>query len=400
MKKNESRFLSLTAVLYPLLFGVLLIALWQGQILHKLLNTTTLILPLPTRILSVISDNLPAIAADTWATVSVILPGLVLGSIIGYLLAVFATNSPRFGATGLTIIAAISAVPTVALAAVILQWTRDVSTDVSVRSYVMTGEGLGSDVGQNPELVAKYTKAVKSGTHLPVLAKMTPNIGNMEIPAVAAVEAGADGLAAINTIKSILSVDSETLIPSMDVKGKNAVSGYSGKAVKPIALRFINDMAQCKKLYGTPISGMGGIETWSDALDFISLGCSNIQITTAVMEYGYRIIDDLIDGLKRYMGQKGITSVNDLVGKALGFVVAPDNLSRDTIVYPKFDLTKCIGCGRCTISCKDAGHSALIIKNDKPVMQAGKCVGCQLCRLVCPTGAISSSERMAKNKRR
>ena len=264
----------------------------------------------------------------------------------------------------------------------------------------MTGEGLGSDVGQNPELVAKYTKAVKSGTHLPVLAKMTPNIGNMEIPAVAAVEAGADGLAAINTIKSILSVDSETLIPSMDVKGKNAVSGYSGKAVKPIALRFINDMAQCKKLYGIPLSGMGGIETWSDALDFISLGCSNIQITTAVMEYGYRIIDDLIDGLKRYMGQKGITSVNDLVGKALGFVVAPDNLSRDTIVYPKFDLIKCIGCGRCTISCKDAGHSALIIKNDKPVMQAGKCVGCQLCRLVCPTGAISSSERMAKNKRR
>lgn len=137
MKKNESRFLSSTAVLYSLLFGVLLIALWQGQILHKLLNTTTLILPLPTRILSVISDNLPAIAADTWATVSVILPGLVLGSIIGYLLAVFATNSPRFGATGLTIIAAISAVPTVALAAVILQWTRDVSTDVSVRSYVM-----------------------------------------------------------------------------------------------------------------------------------------------------------------------------------------------------------------------------------------------------------------------
>ncbi len=115
MKKPQSRFSSVTSVLYPLLFGALLIALWQGQILHKLLNTTTLILPLPTRILSVISDNLPAIAADTWATVSVILPGLVLGSIIGYLPAVFATYSPRFGATGLTIIAAISAIPTVAL---------------------------------------------------------------------------------------------------------------------------------------------------------------------------------------------------------------------------------------------------------------------------------------------
>ena len=137
MKKSASRFSSVTAVLYPLLFGVLLIALWQGQVLHKLLNTTTLILPLPTRILSVIAENLPAIANDTWATVSVILPGLAIGSVIGYLLAVFATNSPRFGATGLNIIAAISAIPTVALAAVILQWTRDVSSDVDVRSYVM-----------------------------------------------------------------------------------------------------------------------------------------------------------------------------------------------------------------------------------------------------------------------
>lgn len=137
MKHSKARFSSVTSVVYPLLFGVLLIALWQGQILHKLLHTTTLILPLPTRILSVIADNLPAIAQDAWATLSVILPGLVLGSIIGYLLAVFATNSPRFGATGLTIIAAASAIPTVALAAVVLQWTRDVSTDVNVRSYVM-----------------------------------------------------------------------------------------------------------------------------------------------------------------------------------------------------------------------------------------------------------------------
>ncbi len=128
---------SVSSVLWPLLFGVLLLALWQGQVLHRLLRTTTLILPLPTRILSVLADNLPAVAADAWATLSVILPGLALGSAIGYLLAVLATESPRFGATGLTVLAAVSAVPTVALAAVILQWTRDVSTDVSVRSYVM-----------------------------------------------------------------------------------------------------------------------------------------------------------------------------------------------------------------------------------------------------------------------
>lgn len=137
MKKNQSRISSVTGVLYPLLFGAVLAALWEGQVLHRLLNTTTLVLPLPSRILSVISDNLPAIAEDTWATLSVILPGLIIGSVLGYLLAVFATNYPRFGTTGLTVIAAVSAIPTVALAAVVLQWTRDVSPEVGIRSYVM-----------------------------------------------------------------------------------------------------------------------------------------------------------------------------------------------------------------------------------------------------------------------
>ena len=126
----------------------------------------------------------------------------------------------------------------------------------------MTGHGLGSDVGQNPDLVAEYTAAVKRGTKLPVLAKMTPNIGNMEIPAMAAVKAGADGIAAINTIKSVIGFDVENMQPLMPFDGKNSVSGYSGKAVKPIALRFINALVKCDKLKGVPISGMGGIETW------------------------------------------------------------------------------------------------------------------------------------------
>ena len=260
----------------------------------------------------------------------------------------------------------------------------------------MSGDGLGSDVGQNPELVAVYTKAVRSATHLPILAKMTPNIGNMELPAIAAVDMGADGLAAINTVKSILAVGPDTLTPAMDVKGKSAVSGYSGKAVKPIALRFINDMAKCERLRDIPISGMGGIETWADALDFIALGSSNIQITTAVMQYGYRIIDDLIDGLKRYMRKKGVKSVRELVGSALGGVVSPDRLNRDTVVYPQFDLKRCVGCGRCEISCQDAGHSAITTQNGKPRMRPDKCVGCQLCQLVCPLGAISTSKRVAK----
>lgn len=262
----------------------------------------------------------------------------------------------------------------------------------------MKGSGLGSDVGQNPELVAEYTAAVRQNTRLPVLAKMTPNIGNMEIPAEAAVKAGADGLAAINTVKSFFGIDPETLTPEMDVSGKNSVSGYSGKAVKPIALRFIHDLAECPALAGVSLSGMGGIETWEDALDFIALGCGNVQVTTAVMEYGYRIIEDLTDGLKRFLFRKGISCVNDLVGAALPSVVPPDNLDRGSIVYPRFDREKCVGCGRCEISCADAGHSAVALCDGRPVLQPVKCVGCLLCSLVCPMQAISVSPRTAKRQ--
>ncbi len=165
----------------------------------------------------------------------------------------------------------------------------------------MAENSMGSDVGQNPELVEKYCSAVRRGTSLPILAKMTPNISDMVIPAVASVKGGADAIAAINTIKSITRVDLNNFTPYPIIDGKSSVSGYSGKAVKPIALRFIHDLAKSNKLNGIPISGMGGIENWEDAVEFMLLGCSNIQITTAVMQYGYRIINDLIDGLSLYM---------------------------------------------------------------------------------------------------
>ena len=263
----------------------------------------------------------------------------------------------------------------------------------------MVGEGLGADVGQNPDLVRHYTECVKKGTSLPVLAKMTPNIGNMEVPAIAAVKGGADGIAAINTIKCITGFDLENMKPYNSVSEKTSVSGYSGKAVKPIALRFINDMAKCRELESVPLSGIGGIETWHDAAEFIALGCTNVQITTAVMQYGYRIIDDLISGLKAYMKRKGISRLKDLVGIGLKTVTEPDKLDRATVTYPVFDRKKCLGCGRCYLSCRDGGHQAIDISDDgKPIFKAGKCVGCHLCSLVCPECAIGKSKRVQKKK--
>lgn len=262
----------------------------------------------------------------------------------------------------------------------------------------MSAHGLGADVGTNPELVAAYTRAVRRGSSLPVLAKMTPNLQHMEIPAIAAVIAGADGLAAINTIRSIRGWDSSHGEPILSVGKRSAVSGYSGKAVKPIALRFIHDMAVCEELRGVPISGMGGIETWRDAVDFIAMGCLNLQVTTAVMEYGYRIIDDLRDGLSRYLAASGYGDVKSLSGAALPEYVATDELDRTTVEYPVFDRTKCVGCGRCVISCDDGGHQAIFFDDNsrKPRLNINRCVGCQLCRLVCPAGAIGKSKRVPK----
>lgn len=260
----------------------------------------------------------------------------------------------------------------------------------------MEAKDTGSDVGQIPELVSSYTAAVRRGTKLPILAKMTPNIQDMCIPARAAMSAGADGIAAINTIKSITGVDLEQLVAQPVVNGKSMLGGYSGAAVKPIALRFISDMAKDEQLKNLHFSAMGGIYTWRDGAEFIALGAGSLQITTAVMEYGYRIIDDLISGLRTYMAQHGFTSINDFRGKALETLVDNDRIDRNSRVFPKFDRTKCVGCGRCYISCRDGGHQAIRFdeKTQKVTMDATKCVGCMLCSLVCPFGVIGESKRI------
>ncbi len=263
----------------------------------------------------------------------------------------------------------------------------------------MAEGGLGSDIGQVPELVERFTAAAKRGTKIPVLAKLTPNVARMSPAAEAAKRGGADGIAAINTIKSITGVNPHTYVAAPAVHGMSAVGGYSGNAVKPIALRFITELGQNPKLAGMHLSAMGGVENWSDALEFILLGAGSIQVTTAVMQYGYRIIDDLKAGLNYYLAEKGFRSVGEARGLALSSVSeTTDVLERDTVIYPKFHREKCIGCGRCEISCADGGHQAIRLDEDRrPRLDAKKCVGCHLCVLVCPERAITSSrKRVAK----
>ena len=255
--------------------------------------------------------------------------------------------------------------------------------------------GLGSDIGQIPELVERYTAAAKRGTKIPVLAKLTPNVAAMSPAAEAAMRGGADGIAAINTIKSIIDVNRHTYISAPAVHGMSAVGGYSGNAVKPIALRFIAELGQNPALEGLHISAMGGIENWSDALEYMLLGAGTVQVTTAVMQFGYRIIEDLKSGLNYYLAEKGLDNVSQIRGLALDYVSnTTEVLERDTVIFPKFHRDKCIGCGRCSISCADGGHQAIRMGEDRrPILDGKKCVGCHLCLLVCPQRAITSSRK-------
>ena len=255
----------------------------------------------------------------------------------------------------------------------------------------MVEDGTGSDVGQCPDLVELFTRAACRGTNIPVIAKLTPNVGTMSEAAEAAKRGGAKGIAAINTIKSLIEVSPK--------QGKVAVGGFSGTAVKPIALRFISELGHNPEMQGMHLSGMGGIETWQDAAEFMALGAGSVQVTTAVMQYGYRIVTDMIEGLALYLKAFNLT-VRDIIGSRLNQVVDIEEIKRDIVVFPKFLRDKCVGCGRCYLSCMDGGHQAISInKNREPVLDPRRCVGCHLCVLVCPADAIVSSEKEVTRQR-
>ena len=249
----------------------------------------------------------------------------------------------------------------------------------------MTSHAMGSDVGTNLELVEQYSAAVASATDIPFIAKMTPNITNMVLPARAAVKGGSKGISAINTIKSITNIDLENMTAMPVVNGKSSISGYSGAAVKPIALRFAAQCLQDEELKNIPFSGIGGIETWRDALEFLLLGCRNLQVTTSIMQYGYRIVEDMISGLSYWMEERGFNKLDDFVGMALPNIIPAEELDRDFKILPDFNDEKCVGCGRCYVSCYDAAHQAIDWdeENRRPKLN-DNCVGCHLCLNVCP----------------
>ncbi len=265
----------------------------------------------------------------------------------------------------------------------------------------MCERGMGSAVGQEPKILEKITGWVKEFAKVPVIVKLTPNITDITVPAEAASRAGADAVSLINTIKSIISVDIEDFVPYPKVGDRSTNGGYCGPAVKPIALHMVGAIAR-KKGKQLPISGIGGITTWKDAVEFIALGAGNVQVCTAVMHYGYRIVEDLIQGLSHYMDRKGFQTLSDFMGKAVPHFTDWGALDQQYHHVAKIHESHCIGCNLCVVACHDGAHQCIHLNSEMkadghtrrpPKVDESECVGCNLCMLVCPSpGAITMQQ--------
>ena len=251
----------------------------------------------------------------------------------------------------------------------------------------MSERGMGSAVGQVPDYVDMVTRWCRTHTRMPVFVKLTPNITNILGPARAAKTGGADAVSLINTITSIVSVDLDNMAPEPTVDGKGTPGGYCGPAVKPIALHMVAAIARDPECRGLPISGIGGIETWRDAAEFIALGAGSVQVCTAVMHYGFKIVDDMIDGLSNWMDEKGYRTLDDFRGLAVPNVVDWQDLNINYETVARIDQDLCIKCGLCHIACEDTSHQAITARTNGArryeVIDA-ECVGCNLCQHVCP----------------
>ena len=254
----------------------------------------------------------------------------------------------------------------------------------------MCERGMGSAVGQVPELVEQTTRWVREAVgRMPVFTKLTPNITDIVIPAEAARKGGADGVALINTVNSIVSVDLDAMAPRPIVDGKGTHGGYCGTAVKPIALNMVSAIARDPETAPLAISAIGGITTWRDAAEFIALGAGTVQVCTAAMLYGFRIVDDMIDGLSHFMQQQQYRSIADFRGLAVRNTVDWNDLNMNYDLKALIHQDLCIECGRCHIACEDTAHQAIAIgaKADGGrtfTVDNDECVGCNLCLHVCP----------------
>lgn len=249
----------------------------------------------------------------------------------------------------------------------------------------MAERGMGSAVGQVPEYIEMVTRWCKENYDKPVIVKLTPNITDVRFPARAAKAGGADAVSLINTINSIVSVDLDQMAPEPIIGDKGTHGGYCGPAVKPIAMNMVAEIARCPQTHGLPISAIGGITTWRDAAEFMALGAGNVQVCTAAMTYGFKIVEEMISGLSQWMDEKGYASTEDFIGMAVPNVTDWQYLNLNSISKAKIDQDACIKCGRCYAACEDTSHQAIEMSEDRTfTVKDDECVACNLCVNVCP----------------
>ena len=265
----------------------------------------------------------------------------------------------------------------------------------------MSERGMGAAVGQVPEYIEMVARWAKSHTRMPVIVKLTPNITDVRYPARAARQGGADAVSLINTISSIISVDLDSFSPEPSIDGKGSHGGYCGPAVKPIALNMVAEIARDAETAGLPISGIGGVTTWRDAAEFLALGAGNVQVCTAAMTYGFKIVEDMIEGLSNWMDQAGHTDLDSVIGRAVPNVTDWQYLNLNYVAKARIDQDSCIKCGRCHIACEDTSHQAITNMVDGArhfeVVDA-ECVGCNLCVSVCPVENCITMEQVTAGK--